>query len=115
MSNYYIKTKNIFGVNVIFTEKQREEKMLKHPELRQESFADRIKKTIENPDFIYQDLSDKRRSVYYSREYAIDSKIVYTKIILKNGNKECFVITAYRPDYVKERSKTKLLYGKDNE
>ncbi len=26
---------------------------------------------------------------------------------------ENFVITAYRPDYVKERGKTKLIYGKD--
>ena len=111
----YIETKNVFGVKVVFTEKQRKEKMLKHPELRLDSFTERIKKAIENPDFIYQDLTDKRRYAYYAREYAINSRVVYTKVILKNGKKNCFIITAYRPDYVKERSKTRLLYGKDDE
>ncbi len=36
----------------------------------------------------------------------------YTKVIVREGKKLCFVITAFRPDYVKEKGKTKLMYGK---
>ena len=37
------------------------------------------------------------------------------KVMLANHPSYLFVITAYRPNYVKERNKTKLIYGKDNE
>ena len=53
-----IDTKNHEGVQTIFTEDQRLEKSKKHPELRQQDFIDRVKLTIEKPDFIYEDLDD---------------------------------------------------------
>ncbi len=115
MSKNCIRTKNYAGIWTVFTEEQRNLKSPKHPELREDAFIERVKKTIEKPDFIYEDLSQKYRSVYYIRDYGINAKIRYTKVILRESKSLCFVVTAYRPDYVKEKGKTKLIYGKHNE
>ena len=115
MSEYCIDCKNYEGIRITFSEKQRSEKAFKHPELNEEGFIKRIVKAVTNPHFVYEDLSDKNRYAYYIREYAINSRIIYTKVIVKKRDKICFIITAYRPDYVKERSKSRLLYGEDNE
>ena len=40
---------------------------------------------------------------------------MYTKVILLKLKTHDVVITAYRPDYVKERGKTGLIYGTDND
>ena len=113
MAKNCIKTKNYAGIRTIFSEEQRNLKSPKHPELREKDFIERIKKTIEKPDFIYADLSQKYRLAYYLLDYGINSKTRYTKVIVKESKNLCFVVTAYRPDYVKERGKTKLIYGKD--
>lgn len=108
-----IDTKNHEGIQIIFTEEQRIEKAKKHPELRQEEFIARVKLTIEKPDFIYEDLDAVDRHVCYCREYKINSRTQYTKVVIRTTPHCGYVITAYRPDYIKERDKTKLLYGKD--
>lgn len=110
-----VDTKNYQGVRTIFTENQRTQKAERHPELRLYSVIKRIKKTIESPDFVYVDMNDECRRSYYCREYKIDSRIMYTKVVLLKLKTHYFVITAYRPDYIKERGKTCLIYGKDNE
>jgi hypothetical protein len=115
MTKNCIDTKNHEGKHTVFTEKQRVEKAKKHPELREDHFIARVKKTIEIPDFIYEDLDKKSHLSYYCREYKINSRVCYTKVVLKDIKRYYFVITAYRPDYVKERGKTKLIYGKDND
>lgn len=53
--------------------------------------------------------------MYYKREYKINSSVRYLKVVLNDRGDHLFVVTAFRPDYVKERGKTKLLYGTDNE
>ena len=88
----------------------------KHPELREDDFVNgRLKKAIESPNFVYQDLAEpKNRQVLYLEEFRLNDRYKYSKVILDERTEYLFVITAYRPDYVKERGKTKLLYGKDN-
>lgn len=115
MSEYCIDCKNYDGVRTIFSEKQRKEKALKHPELSETRFIKRVMTAITNPHFVYEDLADKNRCAYYIREYAINSRIMYTKVIVRKSVKLCFIITAYRPDYVKERGKSCLIFGEDNE
>lgn len=85
----------------------------KHPELREETFPERIKVAIQKPTFVYEDLSEKERHAYYIREFKINSRIRYTKVIIRQGKEINFIITAFRPDYVKERDRTSLIYGND--
>ena len=59
-----IETKNYNGIRTVFTKEQRKLKSDKHPELREDQFIERVRKTIECPDFVYEDLSQKYRSVY---------------------------------------------------
>lgn len=106
-----IDTKNHEGVQTIFTEEQRLEKAKKHSELRHTEFIEMVRLTIEKPDFIYMDLGGSDRHVCYCREYKINSRTQYTKVIIRTAKHCNYVVTAYRPDYVKERNKTELLYG----
>jgi hypothetical protein len=115
MPKYCISCKDYEGIKTIFSENQRMEKMLKHPELRDPEFIKRVQNALEKPSFIYEDLADKKRCAYYVREYGINSKIMYTKVIVKKNGRSSFVITAYRPDYVKERGKSRLIFGEDND
>ncbi len=68
-----INTKNYNGIRTIFTKAQRKLKSDKHPELREDEFIKRVQRTIECPDFVYEDLSQKYRSVYYVRDYGVNS------------------------------------------
>lgn len=114
MEIFCIDTKNHEGKRVIFTQTQREKKWSKHPELRDDKFIKRIQNAIEDPNFIYEDMVVQGRLVYYKYEYSVNGRAVYTKVVLNSRIGPYFVVTAYRPDYVKERGKTKLLYGQDN-
>jgi hypothetical protein len=113
MTEHSIDIKDYSGKRTVFSEAQRVQKSRKHPELREEHFIMRMKEAIQNPDFIYEDLDTKTRKVHYRREYSINTRIKYTKVVIQEARTYNIVITAYRPDYVKERGKTKLLYGKD--
>ena len=77
MSKLCIETKNYDGLLTIFTEKQREEKSKKHPELRQKLFIEKVKEVIEDPDFVYKDLDIEKdnRFVYYLREFKLNEQI----------------------------------------
>lgn len=110
-----IDVKDYSGRRTVFTDRQRELKAPNRPELREDGILERIKETIENPSFIYLDLEHTNRFAYYLSEYTINSRVIYMKVILQERKNDLFVITAYRPNYVKERGKTKLVYGKDNE
>ena len=104
------------GKRVVFAEAQRALKSQKHSELRDVEFiSGRVKRAIECPSFVYEDLAfPKVRRAHYIEEFMINSRYRYTKVVLEEEKDYFSVITAYRPDYVKERGKTKLLYGKDN-
>jgi len=112
---YCLDVKDYSGRRTVFTHQQLELKAPNRPELREDGILERIRETIENPTFIYLDLEHSDRFAYYRREYKINSRIKYMKVILQDRKLDLFVITAYRPDYVKERDKTNLVYGEDNE
>jgi len=102
------------GTKTIFTEKQWKMKCVKRPELREPDILGRIKSAIEKPSFVYKDLAGSDRLVYYKYEYSVNGRNRYLKVVISIENKPYFVITAYRPDYVKERGKTQLIYGEDS-
>ena len=103
------------GVRVIFTEKQRLLKMEKRPELRDAAFLKRLSDAIQKPHFIYANFEKpaKRQALYF-REFKVNGRIRYIKAVLEKCSNYMFLVTAYRPDYVKERGKTKLIYGNDD-
>lgn len=111
-----LKTRDHEGGQVIFTERQRTLKSKKHPELRNQDFiSGRVKRTIEQPNFIYEDLANPgiRRAIY-ALEYLSSAGSRYTKVVAETKpDGHHFVVTAFRPDSVKERGKSKLIYGKD--
>ena len=104
-SNLCLDIKNHENKRVIFTEAQRLLKCPKRPELRDNNFINgKMKEAILSPRFIYQDLTmTRKRQAVYLMEFKINNKFKYTKIILEKRSAHFFVITAYRPDYVKER------------
>jgi hypothetical protein len=107
---------DIIGIQssrTIFTEQQRQMKMLKHPELADDTFIKRVENAIKKPDFIYQDLAEKKRLAYYKHEYSVNGKPRYVKVVIDTGQTPCFVVTAYRPDFVKEKGRTALVYEKN--
>ncbi len=114
MDKRCVDTKNYEGVQTIFTQEQREKKWLKHPELRDDDFIKRIKSTVEAPSFVYKDLAKNGRLVYYKYEYSVNGRARYIKVVLVARKNSRLIVTAYRPDYVKERGKTKLVYGKND-
>jgi len=111
MKEYCISTKDYAGIKTVFTERQRQLKMLKHPELREYGFIKRVKETIENPGFIYEDFAEVGRLVYYKHEYSVNGRPKYVKISIDVKKVPHFVITAFRPDKVKEKGRTKIIYG----
>jgi len=115
-NNCCLITKNHEGIMVVFTKKQLDLKAKQRPELREEGILHRIEETIKNPTFIYEDYENrKQRVAYYCYEYKIDGRDRYMKVMLSIHLDYLFVITAYRPDYIKERGKTNLLYGTHND
>ncbi|MDP2692656.1 MAG: hypothetical protein Q8O88_03400 [bacterium] len=114
MEGYCLLTQNYENRGVCFEEKRRKIKALKHSELRDPKFINgRVKQTINNPDFIYSDFDyPKSREVYYKFEFKINGKNVYTKVVIDITKIPLLVVSVFRPDYIKEQNKTKLLYGK---
>ena len=113
MTSNHIETICYDGNKIIFTEKQWQIKCLKRPELREEGILLRIKGVLEKPDFVYKDLAGSDRLVYYKCEYSVNGRNRYLKVVISTEKIPYSVITAYRPDYVKERDKTELVYGQD--
>jgi hypothetical protein len=105
---------------VYFLESVRAFKAAYRPELRDNTgsfIQERVKETIESPHFVYEDyrLPQARRCLY-RLEYSVDGKNWYVKVVLEYVEIEkCFkVTTTFRSNAVKERGKTKLIYGQDN-
>ena len=113
--NCCLITTDYEGKKVIFTESTRLIKKQKHPELGNLGFiTGRVNDAIKKPDFVYQDFDrPNERRVHYLMEYQCNNKYRFTKVIIVCNKNPLEVINAFRPDYVKERNKTKLLFGKD--
>ncbi len=63
----------------------------------------------------YEDMAHSRRFVYYRYEYSVNRQPKYVKVAVEHNEDPYFIVTAYRPDYVKERGKTKCVFGEDND
>ncbi len=110
-----MEVKNYEGKTVVFTDRQLALKSPRRPELREEGILDRIAQTVAQPSFVYEDYEHPGRLAYYREEYKIDGRVRYMKVVVQTRDSDLFIVTAFRPDYVKERGKTKLAYGTDNE
>ncbi len=115
---YCLDTINYEKKRVIFLEEIRQIKAKKRPELRGKEgdkfINGRVKEAIQNPHFVYEDYSHPNdRQVHYILEFSINDTSRYTKVVVSKNENPLHVITAYRPDYIKEKGKTKLLYGED--
>ena len=87
------------GKTVVFTKKKWQEKQSDHPELHKKTFINCIKRTIENPDDVYQDYQDKKNKRCYYRKYSSSS---YAKVVVWTGGNLCSVVTAYEISNIKE-------------
>ena len=112
---YCLDTTDCFGRRIVFTDTQRELKARQRPELREEGILARIKQAVCNPTFVYPDLDTGNRLAYYTLEYRANNRSHYMKVVAKDRGEDMFIITAYRPDYVKERGKSTLKYGNDDQ
>lgn len=96
------------GDKVIFYEATRIKKAKKRPELREESFLNgQLCHAIKSPWRIYEDFDrPKERYVYYYKEYNTRTKTQYTKVVIDISAKPFVIVTAFRPDRIKEESET---------
>ncbi len=99
----------VFDTNVLISA------LLFRGNLEQAFVVGQVREAVECPTFVYADYGNpKKRVSHYLREYKIGEVIRYTKVVLERRRNGWIVVTAYRPDYVKERDKTKLVYGSDD-
>ncbi len=113
-TEYCLKTEDDLGNKVVFSEKQRRKKAKSHPELRDDKFINgRLKTAINHPHFVYGDVAKNNFHCYYIREFHFDTSRgkgwQYTKVIVLVIVKPYQIITAFRPQIIKEEGRTKCL------
>lgn len=108
-----LDTRDYENERVVFDEDNRKKHALKHPELDDQGYINgRLQQAIKKPDFVYQALDDPtNKRVHYLHEYSNNGRSIYTKVIIMLRRNCNYVVTAWRIDYVKEKGKTKLIYG----
>jgi hypothetical protein len=94
-----IDTEDYRGKRIIFTYKKWQEKSKTHPDLLNKTFLKNLKETIEEPEEVWQDYSDKRRKRCYYKKYSISS---YVKAVVWVDNNPCHIITAFQTNYIRE-------------
>ena len=87
------------GKRVILTYKKWKEKATVHPELNNRTFVRNLKQTIENPEQVWEDKSDKIRKMCYYKKYSVNS---YVKVVAWIASDPCCVISAFQTDRIKE-------------
>jgi hypothetical protein len=114
MDRLYLNTTSYDGQVVEFTEKKRQEKAGKHPELTDPAFKVLVELAISSPTFVYDDFEHPgHRRVHYLNRTLSRSNRRYTKVVIEQRMAPHHVVTAYELDYVKEKSKNcKLLKGR---
>ena len=96
---YIIDVEDCFGKRVIFTRAKWEEKSVVHTELKSKIFLKNIKLTIQNPEEVWEDKSDKSSKRCYYKKYSANS---YLKVIMWIANNPYRVVSAYEVDFIKE-------------
>lgn len=105
MPKNVVDTKNDLGRRVIFTYKKWKQKSVDHPELLKGAFIHNIKKTVENPEEVWEDYQDKKHKQCYYKKYSMFS---YVKVVIWMKGNPCQVVTAYEIDYIKEENYPEL-------
>lgn len=100
-----IDTKDYRGLRVIFTFDKWQEKSVQHTELGNETFLKNLKETVENPEEVWQDNSNKKSKACYYKKYSTTS---YIKVVVWIASKPCEVVTAFEIDRIKEIEYPKL-------
>lgn len=90
---------------VVFTERKRKQKALQHAELNNNTFIKNIVKTIESPQEVWEDYSDKKHKACYYKKYSPTS---YVKVVIWLGSNPYEVITAYEINKIKESDYSNL-------
>lgn len=93
------------GKRIIFTYRKWQEKSKGHTDLLNKIFLKNLKETVENPEEVWQDYSDKKRKRCYYKKYSVNS---YVKVVVWIDNNPCHIITAFQTDYIKENNYPKL-------
>lgn len=99
-----IDVKDYRDKRVIFTKKKWLEKQQDHPELKKDVFIKNLKRTIIEPDEVWQDLSDKKKRCYY-KKYSCNT---YIKAVVWIKNNPCHIITSFEINYIKEQNYPEL-------
>lgn len=86
------------GERVIFTHQKWQEKSSVHSELQDNTFLKNVRQTIEDPEIVWQDKSDKRRRCYY-KKYSVAT---YVKVVIWIKSDPCRVVTAFETNFIKE-------------
>ncbi len=92
------------GKRYVFSEKNRQRHILKHPELREVNFPERIQKAITEPKCIYPAYGLKRKNkfCYYYYEFTLNGKPRYTKVVVLRTKSLYVIMTAWRDTKIKE-------------
>jgi hypothetical protein len=114
-NNLCLEGKEKSGKRVVFHEKHRKTKALKHPELsdlRPNGFVmKKIPDALSNPDRIYEDLTDACKRNYYKIEGYTNSAYgrtyFYTKVVVMCKWNPWCIITAYETQNIKEEADLK--------
>jgi hypothetical protein len=81
------------------------------PELNDKYFQSLINEAISMPDLTYEDLYNKNRICYYRKEWQIDQRIMYVKVVVDINERPIPIITAFRDDCVKESKFSKPIWN----
>ncbi len=106
-SRLCIDTKTYLGKRIVFEEMCWRRKAKRRPELLEDGMLRRIEETLRNPDLVFRDHANPEgRRCYYREEYRVNGRPRYIKVVATNTTDPLYIITAYRPDRIKE-----LQYG----
>lgn len=97
-----IEFADIKGRFTYWPEESYKEHQKKHPELRDGALDDRIKETKNNPDVIIGSKDYDKCVCFYKLEYTFEKSRRYTKVIIRKQKNSDKILTAYRPDVIKE-------------
>lgn len=101
----YLETNDYRGQHCIFTQAQVDSHIHRRPELRDPGFKSRIIAALQTPDIIYPDYAKRKRHVYYRKEYQVNGVAWYVKVVVQMSSNPCFIVTAFRPNNIKEANK----------
>lgn len=102
---HIIDVKDYRGIRVIFTHKKWKIKIPHHPELKKQAFLRNAERTIQKPEQVWEDYSDKKNKKCYYRKYSASS---YVKVVIWIRDNPCRVVSAFETNKIKEENYHRL-------